>query len=205
MASHLDDHVGGAAEAVQAEPGGVAGHPQRAVPDQAAAEQRGRFDVGVALGQVEAVAGVGEGELREATVDVAPGEAGVDAEVLATGTAHRAAPAGPGQPRDADSRTDPEHGVRPGRDHRAHHLVPEHHREDTAIELTVDDVEIGAADRAGGHPQQHLVGAGHGDRALLAHQRGGALAEDHRPVGEWSGSLHRLDDAPTDPACNLLP
>ena len=71
------------------------------------------------------------------------------------------------------------------------HLVPEHHREDTAVQLTVDDVEIGAADRAGGHPQQHLVGVGHGDRALLAHERGAALAEDHRPVGEWSGSLHR--------------
>ena len=45
---HLRDDVGGGAEPVKAEPLGVAGRPQRAIADEAGAEERRRLDVRVA-------------------------------------------------------------------------------------------------------------------------------------------------------------
>ena len=83
MNGDLADHVRCRAEAVQAEAPRVAGEPQRAVADQPAAQQRRRLLVGQSVGQRQAVALVGDGQLGEAAVDVASGEARADAQVLA--------------------------------------------------------------------------------------------------------------------------
>ena len=80
---NLADHVGGRSEAEQAQRGGVAGEAQRAVADQAAAQQRRRLLGGEVVGKRQAEALVGDGQLRVAAVDVTPGEARVDAQVLA--------------------------------------------------------------------------------------------------------------------------
>ena len=53
VARDLRHDVGGGAEAVDAEPAGVAGHAQRAPADQAGAEQRCGLGVAVAVGQWE--------------------------------------------------------------------------------------------------------------------------------------------------------
>ena len=50
-ARDLGQDVRGGAEAVQADPLRVAGHPQRAVSDQPRAQQRRRLQVRVAVGQ----------------------------------------------------------------------------------------------------------------------------------------------------------
>ena len=63
--------------------GGVAGEAQRAVADQATAQQRRRLLGGELVGQRQAEALVGDGQLGVAAVDVTPGEARVDAQVLA--------------------------------------------------------------------------------------------------------------------------
>ena len=71
------------AEPVEAQALGVAGHPQRAIADQPAAQQRRRLEVVEVVGQVQAVPRVGHGALGVAAVDVAAGEAGPHAQVLA--------------------------------------------------------------------------------------------------------------------------
>src|SRR5207244_11758301 len=76
----LRHDVGGGAEAVQAEPLGVPGRPQRAMADQAGAEERRRLLVGVALGNRKAEALVGDGVLGVAAVEVVAGEPGLAAE-----------------------------------------------------------------------------------------------------------------------------
>src|SRR6185503_21314711 len=83
----LADDVRGGAEAVQPDALGVAAHPQRAVADQARAEERRGLEVAVALGQREAVARVGDGARRVAAVDVEAGESPADAQVLAAAAA----------------------------------------------------------------------------------------------------------------------
>ena len=99
---NLAEDVGGGAEPVEADALGVADQAQRPVADQAGAEQRRRLLVGLAVGDREAVALVGDGELRVAAVDVVAGEAGPVAEVLATAAAVAALAAGPAEPGDPD-------------------------------------------------------------------------------------------------------
>ena len=79
----LAEDVGGGAEAVEADPLGVADQAQRPVADQPGAEQRRRLLVRVARGDREAEALVGDRQLGVAAVDVVAGEAGAVAEVLA--------------------------------------------------------------------------------------------------------------------------
>ena len=71
----LADHVRRRPEPVQPEALRVAGEPQRAVADQAAAQQRRGLLVGQLVGQRQAVALVGDRQLGVAAVDVAAGEA----------------------------------------------------------------------------------------------------------------------------------
>ena len=100
---HLADHVRGRPEPVQAEARRVAGEPQRAVADQAAAQQRRRLLGREVVGQRQAEALVGDGQLGVAAVDVASGEARVDAQVLAVGAAVAALAVGVAEPRNADA------------------------------------------------------------------------------------------------------
>jgi hypothetical protein len=62
----LAEDVGGGAEAVEADPLGLADEAQSAVADQPGAEQRRRLIVGIALGDREAEPLVGDGQLRVA-------------------------------------------------------------------------------------------------------------------------------------------
>jgi hypothetical protein len=69
--------------------------------------------------------------------------------------------------------------------------VPEHDGEVAAIQLTVHDVEIRAADCAGRDAQEHLVAAGLGHQTQLLGQGRAALTENHRPVGGGANFRHR--------------
>src|SRR5919197_262304 len=83
MARDLRDDVGRGAEAVQAQPVGVAGQTQGAVADQPGAEKRRSLAVRIRIRDGKAEALVGDDELRIAPVDVIARETGVVAEVLA--------------------------------------------------------------------------------------------------------------------------
>src|ERR1035437_827682 len=191
VAGHPPDQVRGAAEAVQPQPRSMARHPERSEADETGAEQRRRLDVRGPAGQAEAEAGVGQGELGETTVDITAREAGRGAEVLATGGTHLAASAGRAQPRQAHPLSYLQDGLRAGRHHPAHHLMPEHDGEETAVQLAVHDVEICAADGAGRHPQPHLVSRGLGHATLLHGERSASLAQNHRPIGGGAHFRHQ--------------
>src|SRR5207247_10392400 len=131
------------AEAVQAEPLGVPGRPQRAMADQAGAEERRRLLVGVALGNRKAEALVGDGVLGVAAVEVVAGEPGLVAEILAPARAVAAAAVRPSQPGDAQTAA--------ARLLDADDLVARNERELRARPLSVDDVQVCAADPARQH------------------------------------------------------
>ena len=177
----LADDVGRGAEAVEAEPLRVAAEPQRPVADQPGAQQRRRLEVRVALRDREAVALVGDRQLRVAAVELVAGEAGPLAEVLAAGAAVAALAAGPAEPRDPDPLPGLE-ALRPlprpldGADD----LVAGDERQLRLGQVAVDDVEVGAADAAGVHPHQHLPRPGLGVGQLRLAQRL-ALSSLERP------------------------
>ena len=144
----LADHVRGGAEAVEAEAAGVAGHRQRAVPDQSATQQGRRLLVTQLSGERQAEALIRDGQLREAAVDVAPGEARVHTQVLAPGAAVCAVAIGPAEPRDTDTAT-----VLGNADD----LVPENDRQLRRVDLTVTQMQVGSADATRVDTKKHLV------------------------------------------------
>jgi hypothetical protein len=88
--------------------------------------------------------------------------------------------AGPAQPRHPEALAHPEFGhlLASGR-HRPHNLVAEDQGQLGFSQLAVHDVQIGAADAAGPHPDQHLFRAGRGNRDFQGLQRGAWFLQDH--------------------------
>ena len=162
----LGEDVGGGAEAVEAEHRRLAGQLERAVADQAGAEQRRRLDVAERVGKGEGVAGVGDAVGGEAAVAGEAGEQGIVAEILAALAAIGAMAAGPAEPGNADPVADAEalRALAQRRDP-ADDLVAGHDRQ-RALKVAVDDMEIGPADAAGGDLDQQLARAGRRHRPL---------------------------------------
>jgi len=102
-ARDLADDVCGGAEPVEPDALRVAGQNERAIADQPGAEQRGRLQIRIPLGDWEAEALVRDGFLGKAAVDVVAGEAGAVTEVLAPAAAVAALAARPAEPRDSDA------------------------------------------------------------------------------------------------------
>ena len=172
-ARDLDEDVRGRTEAVEAEAPRVAAHPQAAVADEARAQQRGGLVVREAVRDREAEPLVGHRVLGEAAVDVAAGEARAGAEVLAAAAAVRALAARPSEPRDADT---PAVRLDAGDD-----LVAEDARRMRDVDLAVEEVQVGAADAAGEHPQQELARTRLGHGHLREPQWRADALEEHRP------------------------
>src|SRR6185295_8830100 len=76
----LAEDVSRGAEAVEADPLGVAGQAQRPIADQPGTEQRRRLLVGIPLWDREAEALVGDRQLGISAIEVVAGEAGAVAE-----------------------------------------------------------------------------------------------------------------------------
>ena len=184
----LREDVRGGAEAVEADAGRLAAHPQRAVADQPGAQQRRRLLIAVAGGEREAVALVRDRVLRVAAVDVP------SRELRALGTGSRARCV---QYRHSPS-VHPSHGTptrlpssptpavlvpAPRRLDGADDLVAEDARWVADLHLSVEQVQVGAAYGARVHPQQQLSGTGPWDRALHLAQGSSDLLEDHRAHG----------------------
>ena len=107
-ARDLGDDVRGRAEAVEPQRVRVSCEPQRARADEARAQQRRRGGVGVRVGQCEAEALVGDGELGEAAVDVVAGEAARSQRFSRPDRQNLHVPHGPTEPRHAHAVADRE-------------------------------------------------------------------------------------------------
>ena len=158
------------AESVQAEPSTRrhCGAPQGAVTDDARAQQRCGGHVVELLRHAVGVPLVDQQVFGVATIVVPAGVAGRPAQVLASGTAVATAAAGAAQPGHPDPVAELEAGRRPGgrrfavRHHPADHLVPGGDVRTALRQVTLADVQAGAADSAGGDLHQHFTGAGCG-------------------------------------------
>jgi hypothetical protein len=164
-------------EAVDPDALGVAGQPEGAVADQARAEERRGLEVRVAARQGEAEALVGDGERGEAAVAVVAGEARAVAQVLAARAAIATLSAGPAQPGHPHPLARGE--ALTGLDEAADDLVPRHERQLRPRELAVDDMQVGAADAAGGHLEKDLPGTGLGSGQIGRPEGGARCVEDH--------------------------
>jgi hypothetical protein len=174
VAGDLGDDVGGGAEAVEADPLGVARKAERAVADQPGAEERRRLEVVETVGNRQAVALVCDDPVRVAAVEVVAGEARRLAEVLAAGEAEAARAVRPAEPRHSEALP----VLRPADD-----LVAQDEWKLRIRQLAVHDVEIGAADAAGRHAEPDLAGRRHRRRNLLQPQRLAGRVEHHRTHG----------------------
>jgi hypothetical protein len=180
MAGHLDRDVGRRAEAVEAQSFGVAGQDQRAVADEARAEEGSGGKVGIALGDGKAEALAGDRVLGEAAIAVVAGETSPITEVLAPGAAGAAVATCPAEPGHAHSAADGEaRHAGTIRHHRSHDLVAEDEGQLGVGQLAVDDVKVRAAHAAGRDAQQDLARPGLGKGTLLQPQRAGRRLQDH--------------------------
>ena len=144
----LRDDVRGRAEAVEPEPLGVAREPERAIADQAGAQEGSCLETGIALGKCQAKTFIDDGVLGIAAVQVVAGEPRVVTEVLAAGTAEPAVAVRPAEPGNPDAPI--------LADDSSDDLVAEHERQLRVRQLAVEDVEVGPADAAGLHPDEQL-------------------------------------------------
>ena len=156
-------------------------HLQRAVADHPAAQERRRGQVVEAVGQAQGEVGPDRHPRRVATVAVPAGEPGIRAQVLAARPAEGADAAGRGEPGDAGPVADaPAGGLGAHRDDPAHRLVSGHDRQPPGGEIALRQLEVGAADRAGGNRQHDLVRRRPGIGAIDRHE-GAARRRRRRP------------------------
>src|SRR5207302_9717165 len=182
VASDLRDDVRRVAETIKTHALGIARQPERAVADQASAEQRGCMQVVIAVGQRQTKAFVGDAKLGIAAVELIAGEARVDAKVLEAAAAEAAGLVDRAEPGNANADTGREpvrafaRGLDPTDDH-----VADHEWELGLFQLTVHDVEVGTANRAHRDTNQDLTASRLGDGQL--HEAKGFLhrAKLHRP------------------------
>ncbi len=171
---HLGRQVRRAAEAVDAQAPalGEIGQAQRPVPDDPRAQEWSGRHVVETIRQEIGVALVDEGEFGVAAVDVPTGEARIQAEVLPPGEAEAAAPAGSGEPRDADALPLlPARAARPESVDRADHLVAGRDEVPVRGEIALRQMQVSPADPAGEDPDADLPGPGFGHRSLQPDQR----------------------------------
>jgi len=133
----------------------------------------------------EAVALVGRRELGVAAVDLIAGESRRVAEVLLAARAEFAASTARAEPGNPEPRPRCDRDARAGGDDFSDDLVAGHERRTHRLELAVD-VQIGAADRARAHPEEHLSVRRHRNGPLLQLEWRAGSGEDHRPHSRTS-------------------
>src|SRR6185312_11597782 len=136
-------------------------YAQRAKADDSRAEQRRDLDVVHRRRKRNGEIGARARVLRVSAVTIVSGVDRSVAEILAARTAVRARTIGAAEPRDADALSH-ERGVDAvaGSRNFADHLMAGDDRIAVRRQLFIDDMQIGAADAAGPHPQQYLTLAG---------------------------------------------
>jgi hypothetical protein len=191
----LDREQGRRAEAVQTEAATAfdPGQAERPVADDAATQERRGLEVAEAVREPDGDVRADRARLGIAPVPVPAGERRVRAEVLATGAAERAGAVEAREPGDPGAVADrPALHVRTdGVDH-ADDLVTGHDRLPMRRDVAGRELEIRAADRAGGNLESHLARAGDGDVTLLDPER--ALLDRRWPTKDRG--THQLDARP---------
>ena len=157
MLRDLRHDVRRCAKAVNAEALRRTGFDQRTVPNQPGAEQGSGLGVGIVFGNWKTKSFIGDGKFRVAAVQRVAGETRAVAKILAFAAAKFALAARPAQPRNAHAIADFESlNAFAFFDDDADNFVSGHERKFWIGKLAVHDVQIRAADGAGGHLHQNL-------------------------------------------------
>jgi hypothetical protein len=150
------------------------GSAERAVSDDSGTEERRRLEVAQSGRQPHRERLGHRHRVGVPAVDRPPGELGSDAQVLLAANAELAAPTRPVQPRDADAIADGERhtpvaqGVNDADD-----LMTRDDGERRQREVTLDDMQIGAATSACGHSEPHAAVRRLGERTVDGNERSG--------------------------------
>jgi hypothetical protein len=164
---HLCGDVCAAAEAVDPEPatGRQLGPEQRPIADDAGAQQRRQFGIGVSRGQPVDITGWCRDEFGVAAVGVPAGVARIRAEVLRAPEAESAAAAGVPEPGHPDPIADGDVRICVFADchHLAHYLMAGDDARSVNRQVALVDVEVRATHAARPYGDQHFVGTGRRD------------------------------------------
>ena len=139
----------------------IARHDKRAPADQARAEQRRDGDVVAGLAERKAIAGVRDEMRGKAAVAGVAGEARAVAQILVVIPAIETFAAGVAQPGNADPFADLQvNYTGTKRIHPTDDLVSGNNRIGDVRQVTIDDMQIGAAHAAGADLDTHLTRTG---------------------------------------------
>jgi len=155
----LRDDVGSRAEPIEPEAIARPRHAERPIADQAGAKQRCRLDVAEARRNRQAISRVGDDVRGIATIAGGAGEHGPVAQVLASGLAIAAYPAGLSEPRHTEAVTELRRRYAgTDRDDAADNFMP---RNDgvSRIDFAIDHMQIGSANTAREYLQHDLSGS----------------------------------------------
>src|SRR5205823_8007731 len=145
---------------------------QRAVADDARAQQWRDGSVGEGLRKAIGVCLRYDGKVRVATIGVPAREHGLHAQVLATGDAEAARSACRPQPCNTDPITNCEAGgIASPLDNSADNLMTGNGSRAVRLQIALGEVQVRPAHRARGHADENLAGARTGIRALTQAQR----------------------------------
>ena len=177
----LRDQMPRRTESIDAEPKRIACQPIRAVTDQAHAQQRRRFDVGVTRRQRKAISRVGDDVFGVTGVKPISRIARFATEVLPAGRTKYAMFATRAEPRHADAGAYAVLGdARTASNDCSDNLMSGNHREFGVAKLSVDEMQIGPAHPAGVNRDKHLSGLRHGNGQSRSAQRLTDRIEQHR-------------------------
>ena len=177
---HLRDDVRRCAKTIDAEPLGATRFDERAVPDQSGAEQGSGLGIGIVLGNWKTKSFIRDGKFSVAAVQRIAGEPRAIAKILAPAAAKLASAASPAQPRNPHAVAGFESSnIFAFFDNDTNNFVSGHERKFWIGKFAVHDVQIRAADGAGGHFHQNLCRLGFWCRYVNGPQRLPRRFEEH--------------------------
>ena len=155
----LSNDMGGGAKAVEPQFLAGAGDHERSPADQASAEQGSQRHVIASFAERERIAGIGDGCRGEAAVAGIPGEERAIAKVFLVTPAIGTDATGVAEPRNADALTHVQLvDARPDHIDLADDLVARDDRHLRIGQFAIDNMQVRAADAAGGNLDSNLTG-----------------------------------------------
>src|SRR5436190_22897414 len=159
MNRNLRDQMRGIAKAVNAKPARVTGLSIRSIAKHSRAQKRRNIDVVILLRQSKTKSRISDRELRVAAVDRVTGKFCAIAKIFAIRSTINAVAVGPAEPWNADA-------VAQGKSFdtsadlfdTSGNLVAQDQWQLWVRQFAIDNVKIGAANRARGHAQQQFSG-----------------------------------------------
>src|SRR3982074_2211310 len=181
MNGHLGNQVSSRSETVNAKPARIAGFAIRPIAEKAGAKERREIDIVILIGKIKGISRIRGDELGVAAVDRVTGKARVIAKILAIRSTITAFAIGPAEPGNANAIANRKFfDVAAELCDATDNLVPEDQRQFRIRQFAIDDMQIGAANRAGGNAHKQLASRRLGLWNIAQSQRNLRPIQNHR-------------------------